>query len=260
LEKLRATLNEPLFVKSGRGITPTEKAMSLLPKVQNILADWEGLIAKDSYDPAEDKRPFRLAAPTEPLLRHLQNLYRNLRSVAPHVEFVLTPQVSRQFIHDALADYNLDLAITVSGEKYRPTLVTAPFWQDELVICFDPSKRGPVTSVDDYQNAQHGVVSFGGPSKSEIRKRVDVLGIERNVVLKTSSIFNLAALIEGTEIITTMPSALAETHFSKFKTAKPPFKIPDLAYDMVWHRRYDMSARNKWLRELTMKSRVGQLK
>ena len=34
IDKMRAALGDPLFVKSGRGITPTEKALAVLPRVQ----------------------------------------------------------------------------------------------------------------------------------------------------------------------------------------------------------------------------------
>ena len=257
LEKLRATLNDPLFVKAGRGIVPTEKSLSLLPKVQRMLADWEGLTDADSYDPAEDAQPFRLAVPFEPLRSHIKNLYRTLRHAAPNAQLVLAPQVSRSLIAEELALYRLDLAITVSGEKYQSTLNFTPFWRDKMVICHDPEIRDPIKSLKDYEAAKHGVVSFGGNSKSEVEKRVGTIGIQRDVVLTAATISNLAALMKGTSIITTMPSAVAKSYFHEFVALPPPFPLDDLIFDLVWHRRYDTSLRNTWLRELTMKSRVG---
>ena len=255
IDKLRSAFNDPLFVKSGRGITPTEKSLLLLPRIQTILAEVEGLVASDDYDPKKDVNPFRIAAPTEPIISHIKNLHTTFRKQAPNAQFVLLPQISRIQIAEALSDYGIDLAITVSGEKYPPSLNFQPYWQDEMVICYDPDQRGPIADIDEYINAKHAMVSFGGNSKSEVEKDLSARKIGRKIVLTASSISNLASLLKGTDIITTMPESLARTHFFELANAPPPFPLNSIKFDLVWHRRYDASARNAWLRSLILETR-----
>jgi len=42
LDRLRAAIGDPLFVKAGRGIEPTEKAIAMMPRVLEIVGALEG--------------------------------------------------------------------------------------------------------------------------------------------------------------------------------------------------------------------------
>ncbi len=61
LENLRGILGDQLFIKQGRGITPTERAIALAPEVRSMLASLEGMIRKSDYDPKSDDRAVTLA-------------------------------------------------------------------------------------------------------------------------------------------------------------------------------------------------------
>ena len=83
LEKMRSAFGDPLFVKSGRGITPTEKALGMVPRVQQILADIEGLVTPESYDPSKDARPIVLGISTPALLNDMRALHAKALQEAP---------------------------------------------------------------------------------------------------------------------------------------------------------------------------------
>jgi DNA-binding transcriptional LysR family regulator len=65
----------------------------------------------------------------------------------------------------------------------------------------------------------------------------------------------LGDFILGTDLIATMPRALAETVYHGLAHCAPPLDLPRVEYHLVWHRRYDHSGRNQWLRELVMNAR-----
>src|SRR5262245_44823062 len=61
LARLRAALDDPLLIRSGRGVVPTPRAAALAPAIARALRDLDQAIHGDSFDPATTDREFTLA-------------------------------------------------------------------------------------------------------------------------------------------------------------------------------------------------------
>src|SRR5262245_66564535 len=61
LARLRAALDDPLMVRSGRGVVPTPRAAALAPAIARALRDLDRAIHGDLFDPATAERVFTLA-------------------------------------------------------------------------------------------------------------------------------------------------------------------------------------------------------
>ena len=250
IDKMRAAVGDQLFVKSGRGIMPTEKSKILNLRAQRILAEIEGLIATEEYDASLDKRPFTLAIPSPALLRDMKVLHSKLVEAAPNIRLELRRLAPRNRVTDMLESDEADLAIAVSGFRYPNTLNHCHYGNDELAVFYDPEFRDGVHTLEDYSKANHGVVNFGGGMKSVVETALMELGQRRNVTLVSPTASMLGDLLVGTDVIATMPKRLVESAFSNLSNCTPPIELPDISYDLVWHRRYEFSGRNSWLREI----------
>ena len=255
LEKMRSALGDPLFIKAGRSITPSEKALAILPRVQQILADIEGLVTPEGYDVSLDTRPVVIAIPTPALLEEMKSLESILSQKAPGIRLEIRRLAPRNRIVEMLAQDECELAIAASGYRYPTILNHCAFGQEELVVFFDPSCRAPIRTIEDYANARHGVVNFGGGVKSEIENALTLMGVKREVSLVAPTASMLGGLIKGTDMVATMPRRLAGHSYQGLSFVVPPFSVPDIVYDLVWHRRYESSGRNMWLRKLTLDAR-----
>ncbi len=78
LDKLRAITGDPLFVKSGRGIVATQRAVLLAVHARELLAGMERFALSGDFDPARWKTTFTIAANDfqrdvllPPLMQHL---------------------------------------------------------------------------------------------------------------------------------------------------------------------------------------------
>ena len=118
----------------------------------------------------------------------------------------------------------------------------------------DPKCRPPVRTAEDFAEARHGVINFGGQTKSVVERALGELGLKRKVTLVAPTASMLGDLIRGTDIIATMPTRLASTYHG-LKHEPPPFVLPSIEYQLVWHRRNEESGRNMWLREVALNSR-----
>lgn len=252
LDKMRAAIGDPLFVKSGRGITPTEKCLALLPRVQAVLAGIEGLVAPEDYEPAHETRTFKIGIPTLSYLPQMRSVFRKLTMRAPRAGLQLIRLAPRKRTTEMLIEGVADLAVAVSGGKYPAILNHAKFFASEVLVFYDPDCRGPVETIEDYGAARHGVAGTVGGSKSFVETQFAKVGLQRKVSIAAPTASMLADLIKGTDIITTMPSNQTDLFLRGLASCPPPVPLPKIEYDLLWHRRYEHSGRNKWLRDIVL--------
>jgi len=255
LEKIRTAVRDPLFVKSGRGITPTEKALAILPRVQKILSDIEGLVAPEKYDATLDFKPVVIAIPTPALLQDMKAVHAALLAAEPGMLFELKRMAPSSAVPALLANDEADLAIAVPNFRYPVTLNHCPYGVDDLVIYYDAASRAPIRTIEEYSAARHAVVNFGGPARSVVERALLDAGMKRHVSLVAPTTSMLGDLIKGTDIIATMPRQLSVSAYQGLAYCEPPLDLPELRYDLVWHRRYEHSGRNAWLRKVVLDAR-----
>src|SRR3712207_5863138 len=64
LKRLRRLLNDPLFLRTPKGVIPTARALELEAPVGEIMARISGIIsAAEAFDPANSMRRFVVGAP-----------------------------------------------------------------------------------------------------------------------------------------------------------------------------------------------------
>ena len=250
LDKMRAAIGDHLFIKSGRGVIPSERALALVPQVQQILAEIEGLVANEKYDPKADSAPVKIAISTPALLDDAKRIHSRILSIAPRKRLELIRLAPRDRIVEILDHGEADAAIAVSGFRYPATLSHTTYSTDKLVVFYDSNCRKKPKTVEDYCTANHGVVDFGGTTKSVVESVLGENGLTRNISLVAPTTSMLGDLLLGTNLIATMPGKLAGATFAGLSHCPPPIKLPDLVYDLVWHRRNEHSGRSLWLRNL----------
>ncbi len=112
LARLRDTVDDPLFVRAGRGVEPTPKAMQMIGPVRDALRMIQSGVGKNAeFDPALTPKHFRLLLldQLEPILMPpVVHQIQNFRTVTLEI----LPYVSTR-IEAGLNDGNLDLALSV---------------------------------------------------------------------------------------------------------------------------------------------------
>lgn len=252
LDKLRQCVGDPLFIKSGRGITPTNVATSIAPTISRIIGEIEGLALQSEYIPKQDNSSFIVATNVTELLPVLIPLKRAIRREAPDVTIRFVELGVRTNALSVLANGLADVAITASVGAYPVELSIDRYYQDDFVCFFDESRGNPPDTIEKYGHARHAVLDFGGATKSIVNAALDDAGHTRKIGLAASNSYALAKLASGTDLIATLPKRLEATAFKGFSHIAPPFALPPVTYDLVWHRRTQDSSRHKWLRKLMM--------
>jgi len=255
LERLRKALGDPLFVKSGRGIAPTDTAKELAPRVRAVLIGLEGLRTSAHYDPAEDTGAFRIATNVTEIMPKLLEIKDRIRKSAPHVTIHFHDMGARSNASELLASGAADLALAVSLPSYPSLLLAERLYSDRSVCFYCARNRGSVDSVEDYVAANHAALDFGSTMKSAVEIALETRGIERRIRMTAPNSYSLAELMRDTDHVATMPLRLHRTVFQDFTYCDPPMTLPPITHDMIWHIRNDNAARNRWLRDVVRSTR-----
>jgi len=255
IDAMRKIVGDPLFVKAGRGIVATERALALYQPVKQLVADIESLSVQTlSPEEATSQISISVAVCTPALDEDMAYILQTLRERSLDVHFSVTSLAPRIELERILAEDEADIGIALAQRSYPATLNKCPYGQDELAIFYDPEVRGPVKSLEEYKAAEHAMVSFRKSKTPDKDAPVVQAGIPRNIVVSTPAVPTLWRLMQGTDLITTMPKRLAKTQAPRMASCEMPFKVEPLRYDLVWHRRYEHSGRHTWLRALLLET------
>lgn len=253
LGKLRKVLNDPLFVRTSRGMEPTPFATELADPIRHALDLIRHTLNRDKhFDPATSTRTFRVIMTDIGERVFLPALLQRLSEVAPGVN-LHTVQLPVKKMREALESGEMDLAV-----GFIPDLA-AGYYQQRLFnrsyVCVartDHPTIGSTLSLKQYLAAPHAIVSAPGTGHEVVERVLADKGYTRRVALHVTHFLAIPLIVANTDLVVTIPTMLAESYLqtSNIKLLTPPLKMPIYAIKQYWHERFHEDPANRWLREL----------
>jgi DNA-binding transcriptional LysR family regulator len=261
LGQLRVFFDDPLFVRTRRGMEPTPVAVAASAAVQEIVRLYRSqLLHGGRFDPASSTRNFAIAASDFGHLLVLPALERQTAD-APTVRFTAFPLDRRPLI-EALESGEVDVAVGGFPALYAGVREQRLF--REHYVCLmrkgHPLCRNGTINRTAFERARHIVVSARalGHVHQEVEKRLlDTVPPERVRIVSQS--FLLSALfVEQTDLILTVPSGVARLLAARnsVEAVAPPLKLPEFDVKQYWHERFHNDPGNKWLRQTIARALV----
>lgn len=263
LKRLRSLLEDPLLVRTTRGMEPTERALELEPLIRQSLSYAEAALSPmDDFNPLASQRVFRILVSDYVEGTLISSLVKHLQVHAPHVTLdVLT--LSDASFQD-LEKGKVDLAINRFDEipqSFYQRLV----WHDRFLCLVN--KGHPLlenNTLQQYLNSDHiwvsktGIGVATGMSQENSNKRGwvdDALGelnLERKIRVFTRHYQIIPSLMENTELIATVPSRAARSYHAhkQLVAVEPPFEIKPIEIKMVWSPLLHHNSAHKWIRRI----------
>lgn len=256
LNKLRVILGDPLFIKSGKGIMPTERAKSLRDPVRRILDEMKSLADEKPFDPTDAPLNFIVAAndlTRDLLFPHLLRSRRN-EGVDLRLQFVPSGVPDATLLSEA----QCDLIITPLPPD-GPDNIQSKLFEGEMACFYDADKRAPPASLDEYLNDQHIVVRFAeGKNSFQVMPQLDRSRI-REPIVSVSNFGAITPFVKGSNLIATELDYMSLGPLKDLDRAPLPFPSNPIAVYMVWHRRDNSNPAHRWLQE-NIRSAVAELK
>ena len=237
--RLRAAFGDPLLVRDGQTLRPTEYALSIVTPLLHLLEDTSQLLARPAFDPSTATDLFRISAAdffTEMLL---PDLTARLERDAPEVTLRYTDAISAKTTDD-IREGRLDLMIL--------PVQTLPPWLDSEPL-FSATSDLPMP-MDLYCQLRHAAFRMvEGQPEIEDRFLAD-MGYSLQIALSVPSFTAVWRAVAATDLVGMIPRRLAErvTGPAGLDVYPVPFALPRAELCQAWHRRNSTARGLVWLR------------
>ncbi len=251
LNRLRAAFDDPLFIRSQRGITPTLKAQGLAEPIHRILAEADQLLLPDEFTPATAAFTVTVAATDYALRAVVTPFVVALREQAPGIKVAVRP-LDETTVLERMERGELDLAL-LTPESTPPELHARRLFDERYVAAMRASHPCAALadwSLDDFCAQDHGIVSLqGGGFTGATDAALALVGRQRRVVMSVPSFVMLLDLIRSTDLVALVPERLIDDPQGLCVKA-PPLPVAGFTKLLAWHGRTHGDAGHRWLRQL----------
>jgi DNA-binding transcriptional LysR family regulator len=258
LKKLRELAGDPLLVRSGAGMVPTDAGLRMLAPSASILRAAESMFSDArGFEPSSARQTFRIAASDflDPLF--LPQLVAQIKQQAPHCVIEILPLSAESDYRARLAQGDMDVVI---GNWLKPPddLHLGRLFGDEVVCLVardHPAVRRSSQGGWDAASwlaAEHIAPTPTHPgARGVIDEHLDSLGLQRNITARCPHFGLIPSMVASTLLVLTTGRQYCERYVEKLpvKILPCPVPFPRLLYYQLWHERTHTSSAGRWLRE-----------
>ncbi|QJR14619.1 LysR family transcriptional regulator [Usitatibacter palustris] len=251
LGRLRHVFGDPLFLRTPRGVAPTQVADQVAPRVAEGLSIIRSSFEPPRFDPATSTRLFTIGMADIGEVVQLPLLMKALRN-APGIRLrtiALPPTQARA----ALADGQVDLALSNFPVKapLHEEILGKPGYAT-IVRRDHPTLRSRITLAA-FRRARHLLVrpAGAGVRHGEVIEKA-LRAIDATIAIQVGHFFPVGAILAKTDLVATVPLGIAKSmaRLVPLGIFRPPIKLPVTHLSLVWHERYHGDPGNQWLREI----------
>jgi DNA-binding transcriptional LysR family regulator len=226
LTRLRRMLNDPLFLRTPKGVVPTARAIELAQPIADILARAQSIVAAaEPFDATKSRRHFTIGAPDALAAVFLLPLLAVLRDKAPGITLSarqVLPELRRP-VGDAwepaltgLDARTFDVAV-VPVREVPARFAGQLLYEEDFVVASraaHPFARKP--NLERFCAARHLVVSLAGDPHGFVDDVLARKNLTRHVALTVPNFSMALALVAETDMIAALPRQLVTRYARRF--------------------------------------------
>lgn len=254
LKRLRALIGDPLLVRTGRGMTPTDHALSLVQPTRRALAEIDRVfVNRADFSPSTEER-FSISVPDYLDPGFVPQLVHEAQSAENQVRLDIQPLYTDAECVGKLDRSELDLVIAPWDDP-PPHLHFTRLWEDRLVLLLrrgHPLLQQGAVSPEDFSRARHVAVLLRFRSHSSIvDAHLSRAGYTRDVWLSLSAFGLIPRVLEESDLVFVCVSRFATQSAEQYGlvACELPMKLPKVRLLSLWHPRKHLAPRHKWLRQ-----------
>ncbi len=248
LRKIREIMSDPLFIRSGHGVTPTLYATEIEPHIRGVLTFLNDIPPPNSLHPNTLERTLVISATDYTQNVIVGELINELREYAPKVK-VMVVNIESANLSQKMRQGDIDLAFTSEGYVPEGLVSELIFVEQYRCVAARPlnetSEPLPVEQLAryDFIITSPGIGSFKGSADAWFEQQ----GYQRKVCVSVPSFYAALDYVKQTNLVGFIPSRLlpyegvVETPLEKY----PP------GYQVVaaYHPRATEDALLRWVLE-----------
>jgi len=226
LGRLRRVFDDPLFLRTPKGVVPSARALELSTPIADVLSRITGIVTSATpFDPAKTTRRFTLGMPDATAASLIPAFLARIRHSSPLIDISLR----QLFPNTALADLEartIDLAV-VALDEVPARFAARVVCEEDFVIAArvgHPLLNKPTLKA--YSEAGHVLASVRGDSHGFIDDALAEKGLRRRIALIVPSFMLALAALAETDLVAALPRSLMQLHGRRFGVAAVDAPLP----------------------------------
>lgn len=255
LAKLRSIFDDPLLVRTQKGLAATPRAKELAVRVEKLLGEIDSLINEHrTFDPLSINITISMIVIDYIDFVVMPKLIQVIQEQAPGLSLqVLNPNPRR--LSEIMSTGETDMALTYfpgPPENVR----TRHLFNDRLVgiARVDHPIFDTTLSLDRFCQFDH-VALEPGEGATMYNEIIDGAigreGYKRRIALSKPTFIGVPFLVSQTNLIATLPERIAERFIdlAPIRLFEIPLELEPINVVLMWHDRTHTNAVHRWLRE-----------
>ncbi len=253
LNRLRKILDDPLFVRNSRGVTPTQKAKELAPKLTQALDLIQNCLnEKTDFNYATTEREFNIAMSDYCEFLLMPRVIDWLSKFAPGVRINVWP-IEGGDMNEAFNNEKLDLAL-----GNIPYLIDNYRVQGLFDEGFAPIMRvghplaNETLNLEQFLALPHVIFTPRDNQKDNTSRPVKDKEWQRQASLQVPNFMSQVAVVSKSDLVAAAPlrAVTAFREIYPVKTISLPVELPRVMLNQYWHETKHNEPGLKWFRGL----------
>jgi len=224
LVRLRQMLNDPLFLRTAKGVVPTARAEELGEPVSEILTRVGSMVASAvPFDAATSARRFVIGAPDAVIASLTVPLLQSIGQTAPHVDIGLLHLMPSEAANhpwhgslDKLEKRNIDVAV-LPLRMVPPRFEARRLYDEDFVVAMRKGHRfARAPTIAAFCGSHHLLVSLSGDPRGFVDDWLAKHGRKRRIALTVPTFMMALAHLSNSDLLAVLPRRLVANHAVRF--------------------------------------------
>lgn len=251
LIKIRQHFGDPLFLRVGNEMIPTELSKQIFPLISEVINKVESINNFSvNFDPSKSDLLYTLAMTDVSHLVLLPQITQFLNKNAPFIRLNVRP-ISSETSYQ-MANGEIDLAIGFLPQLEDGFYQQKLFSQRYVVISRKnhPRLQSDRISIDDYIREMHIDIDAGA-GHYHIENELQNKGLRRNVLIRLPSYLGVGLVVQETDAIATVPYYLSQVLLARgnLQIYDAPLEFPTYSIKQHWHMCCHHKTSHQWFRQ-----------
>lgn len=255
LNRLREAFEDPLFIRTSKGMVPTSKALSLEAPLKQMLEQMAGLMSESEFQPQTSFRTFKIQTTHYQAQTYIPSIAGRFYQEAPSASLEITTLTETSLLNQP--EHTVDLVLCSEyiqvPNRFAKTLVGVEKFRCIMSKSHPLAEKDKIT-LDEYLSCSHILVNMGGPGKIVSDTLLGERARERRFAFKSPYFLAALETVGHTSLLLSTSGLLPDRFRQQFGLVIKdlPLVFPDIRYFLCWPKSIAEDPGIKWFRNLSV--------